>query len=380
MSDRKSFIDSPIAKWILAIATIVSMSWGLFQTFHVKNPKLQYEVLSQARLFNKTEDLSSFKLFMDTIDVLKGNQNISFYVIKIQNVGSQHLRRNDYDDGSFGFMVNDGTILQKVDFVESSAQNIEDSYKECQSSSTEKFISIPKITLDRKEWYTISFSIIHNDDSIPSFHPVGKIVGQKEITVIPYSQETNQTSFREKVLFGGLGVNVVRAIVFLLIWIVIIIIIAIIGSGISDGIDNRRRERVSKLIVQNADFPSFIRDDYLRNNLSNIRVANHYYELGDEQLNKKYKDAIRKITSIENVYSKEFDVYKSMYNDIDRLIESGYLLKDTKGALFIPRDGREAVSKIIEILKNNRVDYRLLNARMPSAFYGGDIRSNIHTA
>lgn len=380
MSEKASLIDRPLAKWILAIATILSTSWGLFQTFHVKNPKLQYEVLSQARLFNKTEDLSSFKLYVDTIDVLKGNQNISFYVIKIQNVGSQHLRRNDYDEGSFGLIVNDGNILQKVDFVESSAQYIEDSYKKCQSSSTEEFVGIPKITLDRKEWYTISFSIIHNDDSIPSFHPVGKIVGQKDISVIPYSQETNQTSFREKILLGGIGVNVVRAIVFLMFWIVFIMIIDIISSGISDGINNIKQERVSKLIVQNADFPSFIRDDYIRNNITNIRIANHYYELGDEQLNKKYQEAIRIITSIENVYLKEFDVYKSMHIDIERLIGSGYLVKDAKGTLIIPREGRETVSKIIEILKKNCIEYRLFNTRMTPEYYEYEIRRKHHLA
>ena len=82
MSEKVSFIDRPYSKWALAIVSILGFGWGLFQTFHTKAPKLKYEIVSQVSLFNKTNELSSVKLLVDTIDVLREDRNISLYVLK----------------------------------------------------------------------------------------------------------------------------------------------------------------------------------------------------------------------------------------------------------------------------------------------------------
>lgn len=367
MSDKKSFIDSPTAKWILAIATILSMSWGLFQTFHVKNPKLQYEIISQAKLFNKTEDISTVKMLVDTVDVLKGNQNISFYVVKIQNVGNQHLRWNDYDEGPFGIKVSNGKILQGVEFIEASADHIWERYHDFESHSTDYYIDVPKMTLDRKEWYTVSFSIIHNNDTLPSFIPVGKIVGQKQMVVIS-SQESGQLSFREMVINGSLWINVARAFFFLIIWIVVIMIVMIIVPGLSDAIRKKKAKRVLEQIIKDASISGYIRDDYLKNNDINISLAKHYYGLGNKQLNKSYINAIRYLSDFKNVETDDFDDYLTMYRDINHLIKIRYLMKNNKDELSIPRDAKDAVDKILDVLGKYDMDIRFLNSRYYSMY------------
>lgn len=92
MTEKQTIIDSPFAKWFLAGVAVLGFGWGVFQTFHVKTPKLRYEIVSQAKMFNKSDAPATVKLLVDTVDVLRGNQNISFYVIKVQNVGNQNLR------------------------------------------------------------------------------------------------------------------------------------------------------------------------------------------------------------------------------------------------------------------------------------------------
>lgn len=360
MTEKKSFIDSTPAKWILAIITILSLGWALFQSFHVNNPKLQYEVLSQAKLFNKTEDLSTVRLLVDTVDVLKGNQNISFYVIKVQNVGSQHLRWDDYDEGAFGLIIKDGRVLQDVDFVDASTQHIEDRFFESGISNTECFITIPKITLDRNEWYTISFSIIHSDDAIPSFAPVGKIVGQKQIIITSSSKETNQMSNREMILLGGMRVNIARAFIFLFIWLVVIVIVGNLVSGISDITNKRKKQKVLEQIIKDSSIPSFVRDDYLKHETMNIYIALNYYGLGNQRLNRAYHNALSFISSVDHIDVNKFNKCVSLNNEINRLVKEGFLLKDETGVITIPEDVMKAAEKIFTILGEENIYKRAL--------------------
>lgn len=359
MSDKKSIIESGLAKWILAIVALLSLGWAIFQTYHVKTPKLRYEIVSQAKMFNKSERLSTVQLLVDTVDVLKENQNISFFVIKIQNIGNQHLRWDDYDEGRFGLSVQNGQILQEVAFDSASVQHIEDRYNEQSLDFSEAFIEIPKISLDRNEWYMISFSVIHDDGVTPSFVPFGKIIGQDKIQVIA-SSDTEQLSYSEKLFFGSFWINLVRAIVFLLIWIIIIIIIGFIVIEISDFLDDRKRERVLKQITQDSEIPAFIRDDYLKNKDINISIAYHYFGMGDAQLNLTYTNALDYLSHATNVTTDDFDRYKTLYVDINGLIEKGYLTKDGNGIIMIPRIVKDSVFKILNLLKENKLDtYRI---------------------
>ena len=363
MSDKKSIIESGLAKWILAIVALLSLGWAIFQTYHVKTPKLRYEIVSQAKMFNKSERLSTVQLLVDTVDVLKENQNISFFVIKIQNIGNQHLRWDDYDEGRFGLSVQNGQILQEVAFDSASVQHIEDRYNEQSLDFSEAFIEIPKISLDRNEWYMISFSVIHDDGVTPSFVPFGKIIGQDKIQVIA-SSDTEQLSYSEKLFFGSFWINLVRAIVFLLIWIIIIIIIGFIVIEISDFLDDRKRERVLKQITQDSEIPAFIRDDYLKNKDINISIAYHYFGMGDAQLNLTYTNALDYLSHATNVTTDDFDRYKTLYVDINGLIEKGYLTKDGNGIIMIPRIVKDSVFRILNLLKENKLD----TYRIPFAF------------
>lgn len=355
MTEKQTIIDSPFAKWFLAGVAVLGFGWGVFQTFHVKTPKLRYEIVSQAKMFNKSDAPATVKLLVDTVDVLRGNQNISFYVIKVQNVGNQNLRWNDYDEGRFGFSVENGRVLQEVVLDETCAQHIEDRYRELSPTSSECFVEIPKITLDSKEWYSISFSVIHEEGVLPSFNPVGKIIGQKQIVVSAPSSESEAMTFTEIMFFGSFWANVVRAAVILLLWLFVALIIGIIVMAASDGVDNRKSRRALNQVVQDPSIPSFMRDDYIEVGDYYVSIADHYFGLGGEQLKKVYDNAVAYLSVLDNAASEEFDRYSTVFRDVNQLMGKGYLLKALNGDIAIPRDVKESVSKIMDILKRNRI-------------------------
>lgn len=355
MSDKKNLIDTALAKWLLAAVAVLSLGWGVFQTFHTKSPQIKYDIVSQARVFNKSESLSTVRMIVDTVDVLSDNRNVSYFVIKIQNSGNEHLRCADYDEGEFGLRINGGTVLQEVRFDKASSQYIEDKNKGRLLSYSEHFIEIPKIALDKDEWYLITFPVIHKDDEQPTFVPIGKVIGQKQIIVSEQSSDTEYLMFGKRLLFGGFWVNFIRAFLFLLIWIVILGLVVFVTSSISDFLDERKREIVLKQITQDSKIPGFIRDEYLAFQDYYVKIASHYYAMGNNAINKIYTKAVEYINPVK-ITKNDFDRYKTICRDINSLVEKGYLLKDPSGVITIPRDVKEAVDKIQNILQSNHMD------------------------
>jgi ABC-type glycerol-3-phosphate transport system permease component len=353
MKDNKSILDTPLAKWIMAIVTILSLGWAIFQTYRIRAPKLQYEIVSQVRLFNKTNDLPKVTLLVDTVDVLKDNQNVSFYVIKVQNVGNQHLRSNDYDEGKFGISIGDGEILRDVNLIEACTQHIANRYNELKPSYTEHYIEIPHIALDRKEWYSISFAVIHTDSISPSLLPVGKIIGQKNLEVRLYSEDVDNMTFSEKLFVGSIWVNVVRALIYLVISIVIIFFVAYAISTISENRENKKEGKIKNAIAQDHSISDFMRDDYMHNFETNISKAQHYYTLNDSRLNDIYQKVEKYILKVGDHNFEDFDMPIRTYQEINSLIKNGYIVKNDDGKLTIPTNARSSLDKILNLLQDN---------------------------
>lgn len=81
--------------------------------FYQKSCKLEYEILSNTSILNKTVELSSIKIIVDSVDVQQSNSNISIIELLVSNRGKNHLRRDDYDNSKFGLLIQNGTLLEK---------------------------------------------------------------------------------------------------------------------------------------------------------------------------------------------------------------------------------------------------------------------------
>lgn len=354
MSDKKSILDTRLAKWIQLFLAVIGVAWGFYGILYRRVPKLVYEIQSQTDIFNKSEELSSVHLVVDTVDVLKTNQNISVVNIKVQNIGNQSLRTVDYDDGLFGLVLQGGTILKEVTISESCNQHIIDRYKELTPTTSKDFMEIPKLALDEDEWYTISIAVLHNNNTKPVFEPVGKIIGQREISVVNASSE--KISFGKQLFYGGWLVNGIRLLISFVIVVIIVSLIAGFVVSISEGVDKRKKERVKHKIISDPEIASFVRDDYLLNEDFFIRIAEHYYSLGEKRTNNAFKRASLFISDLENLKSQNYDKYRSVYMDINRLIEKGYLIVDDHGQISTIRAIKESINKVIDILQKEKYE------------------------
>lgn len=320
-----------------------------------KKPEIQYEVISSAKVFNNTEDLFDVKVLVDTVDVLKRNQNISYFVIKVQNVGNNDLSWNGYDKGMFGLSIYDGEILQGIDIVDASDPHIIERYSEEYESYSKCFIPIPKISLDSDEWYKIAFGVLHNNDRSPSFIPQGKIIGQKQIKIVPLSDNDDEEYFLKKIFAGNALINIARALIYLIVWFIIFLILGFIVSKIVELVDNKKERRVLNDIAKSVSISSFVRDDYVKNKDLNIRIASHYYGLGCSALNELFVDAAAFLSDPRNITNPDYERNIESYKNIYYLLEKGYLYKDDNGNLIIPSDYKTSVDIVREVLTKNHM-------------------------
>lgn len=365
MSEKRDFFDKPLVKWFERIIAIISVIWGFYAEFHTRAPFLEYEIQSKAVLFNNTEELSSVQLMVDTIDVLKSNQNISIVTIKVSNNGNQSLRTSDYDDGFFGLTISDASILKDVSLSEACNQHIEERYRELSPLTSKYFVDIPKISMDKGDWYTITVALLHDNSTSPVIEPKGKIIGQKRIRLVNASSE--KPSFWNQLLYGRWYVHLVRWLLYLVISVIAIFIIGGVGISISESVGKRKREGKKQEIAANPDISSFIRDDYLKNEDTYIRIANHYYNLGESRINNVYAKSKSFISDINNINDDDYDNYRSIYLDISRLIERGYLIIDVQGQISTVRTVKESIQKVIDLLGED--EFKYYRRRFNADFY-----------
>lgn len=348
MAENKSFIDSPFAKWILAIFGIVGTVFGFFGYFHIANPKIVYEIQSKAVLFNRTEALSSVRLYVDSLDVLQSNQNISIYTFKVSNKGSSSLTSDHYDDGAFGIKVSNGDIIKEPTVGDASNDHIIERYHDLSPSSTLDFVEIPHIALDKGEWYSFSLAILHTYDSEPTFLPIGKIIGQKELYIAVSSEEL---PFWDSVFYGDWFVTSIRAVLYFLILLIVILVLVLVVNPIVEFEHKRKVEKTKTKIAMNSRIPGFVRDDFVSvdvNRRAIINIAWYYYSLGTERLNEYYCNAKQFVLDSNNLGDSEFIKMRQIYLDINRLVAEKYLSIDNNGIIMVPQTLEESVKTIIK--------------------------------
>ena len=362
MDENTSFIKSPFAQWFLAITTIVSLAWAIYEHFHIANPKIVYEIQSKAVLFNRTEALSSVRLYVDSLDVSQSNQNISIYTFKVSNKGRASLSNAHYDDGAFGIKVSNGDIIKEPTVGDASNNHIIERYHDISPSSTLDFVEIPHIALDKEDWYSFSLAILHAYDSEPAFQPIGKIIGQKEIEGIKnIAVSSEELTFWESVFYGGFFSSLARFVFFFMLFLVVFFVFLIIISLIAEVIKMGILKKKKSIIATNPTIPGFVRDDFIDDHRRRIlNVAWYYYSLGPDELNMSYDQAKKVVYDANQLGDKSFLLMRRIYLDIKRLIDEKYLSIDNS-IITVPNTLKESVATIIKV-------WRLKNFYSPQKF------------
>ena len=342
-------------KWLLGIIAVVGFGVTIYLGFIKKTaPNFEYDILSETDFFNNSESASYIKIFIDSIDVQENHLNISTYRIQVGNKGNANVSYYDYDTGSFGLKIINGTLLESPVLLESSTEYIRAKFANNDSIVKTSFINIPKLALDVDDYFIVKLVILHESKDSPEFVPEGKISGQKAIAVNPI--QAPQPNFWLTAFSGSILVQIMRLFAYLIAAIISLLLTAAIISYISDKVDKQKRKKFIKKLSKNGSISKSVKDEYINNGSDRIVDLYKVYQNSEADITKKYQQAKKYIVSknallkrksyIYDYNSRKFELYRQM-------LEDGYMSITNDEKITFNKEVKKSVEKLYELLKKH---------------------------
>ena len=344
-NDMDSFVDRPFYKilgWICTIASLLSAIY--FACLYKKTPHFEYEIISRTLILNRNVDVPSIRIMIDSVDIQRDSLNISIMEIKISNTGQEHLRRDDYDNSIFGLKIINGKLLEKPEISYYSSEHILRCCKEHGFGEDSMFIPMPIIPLDSKDYYQFKLVICHRLNDNLSFIPYGKIIGQKEISVL--ENRKHDEPFWRKVFDENPFIHLFRFIIYLIILITLIWSYFFISTQISEKKDKQKEKKINEKLRNNKQLDAEVVDDYINMPSYIFTKIIYLIKLEEDDLLKTYEDSFN---YIQNETNKKNDslwyMYSTRFDAFEKMLEKGYI-KMEEGRLMINQKKKDALLKI----------------------------------
>lgn len=333
--------------WIFgAISIILAIYFGAIKK---EEPKLEYDIVAKTDFFNHSENVSGLKVFIDdTINVQEKHFNITTYNIQIKNKGSKHIDKSDYVEGFFGLKIDNGTLLDVPFLLSSSGGYIENTFYVDTNVKGESKIEIPKLAIDKNDKYIIKVILLHDKDSVPRFHTIGKIIGQKEIDIKEGYIENNPKKISVSSILVG-------------------ILVAFIAFGINylfDTIIDKKmakwkgkqkeeeRQRKKEEIDNLPDIMPIVKDEYLTNGYYAVALLELLYIAKDEPtITNEYRRMARYLQNNRGNTGEDYTTVKKEYDRYQSYIEKGFLVLNEDFSLSFNKEAKESVKKLLEFLR-----------------------------
>ena len=334
------------AGWGIGLASLIIAIYGLIKK---NEPKLEYDIVSSTTFINNNETPAHLRIFIDSIDVQQNHLNITAYNIKVENKGSEHIRYDDYDRGDFGIRIEQGTLLEPPTILESSTEHISDLFPKNDSLHNETFLEIPHLSLDIDDYYIFHVVLLHSVDSIPCFHPEGKIIGQKDIVFQTLQAPT--PGFWSEVFHGEWYIQIIRFILDIIIFFLIVSICFSISSMLNNIYMKRGRRKFVKLMESRTkNITQLVKDDYIKYGESFIEEVHDIYKKKEIEITNQYNKSIKVKTIQEETPNGEYLLSKGQLKQIDNLIDKGYLILHMDGSISFKKEAKRSVQNLYSIL------------------------------
>lgn len=347
--------SSRIIGWLGLAVAIVGIGITIYyEGIKKEEPHLEYSIIAKTDFFNSTENATYLKVLIDdTINVQKNHLNITTYSIKVENKGSKHINDIDYVKGFFGLKVDNGILLDIPVIISSSDDYLEKSFFVDTNAKGKSVIELPKMTIDKKDNYVIKVVLIHNVDSIPQFHTVGKIIGQKEIEI----KETLESDDELK------ATAIYSILIGFFLAVLIFYLNMILEDMLSNRKDIRRREKQQKTLwkehedeikdLQNI-MPS-VKDEYIKNGYWAIALLELIFSNKEEsKTSEEYRKMNRYIRYKTHAPKEEYDKVKAEYDQYNHYIDEGFFLLNEDFTITYNKDAIDSVKKLYNFLDEKR--------------------------
>lgn len=347
--------SSRIIGWLgLAVAIFGVGITIYYEAIKKEEPQLVYTIIAKTDFFNSTENANYLKVLIDdSINVQDNHLNITTYSIKVENKGLKYINDIDYVKGFFGLTVDNGLLLDIPVLISSSGDYLEKSFVVDTNAKGKSVIELPKMTIDSKDSYVIKVVLLHDVDSTPRFHTVGKIIGQKGIEIkenIEADKELKSTAIYS-ILIGFL--LAVLLVYMVMIW----------EEMVSSKKDIKRREKQLKIdgmeredeIRELQNIMPSVKDEYIKNGYWAIALLELIFSNKEEsKTSEEYRKMNRYVRCNTHAPKEEYEKVEDEYNLYNHYIEEGYFLLNEDFTITYNLDAIDSVKNLYSFLNEKR--------------------------
>jgi hypothetical protein len=352
--------DNLFSRAFFSLAGLVAAGITIFLFFQEKNINLEYQILTSTNVFDLNADVSDLDVTYDSTSLKKSNENLKIATIKVINTGNEDILKSYFDQNApIGISIQNGRIIEKPELIEWSDEYLEQNFKvEYESSSS---VTFSNVILEQNEFVTLKFLILHKTEETPTWHSLGKIAGQKIISINSVQDSKTETPFFEKAFYGAIGIQLARLFGYFFGLILIVVLIAIIGATLSDFFEGKKRKKWINEFIKGEEYQYNRMDDAIferfeEDGISNFRRIS--YLTNDElKLNSRYNKALKELKeekeidpSLQDRMVIE-DNFRSDWSLVNELINDGLVLKEGK-KLLINNPMKQTLESFIEFLKS----------------------------
>lgn len=356
-NNLKSFFDRPFIKGVSFFVAIAGLCWIIYaEYFKEKAPRYEYEIISKVSLFDNVEDIAFLKVFVDSIDIKESGYNIHIFTIKISNQGSNVITPNSYDEGNFGLKINGGCVIESPQIIDASSAHIRERFGEKYARADSSFIFMPRLTLEKSDFYIVKFAVLHKRGDVPAFETKGKIIEQKLIEIFDRSHSDNPNNIT--IWKGSWWVQIVRGVTYTLAFIIILVVIAGILTSISNFFSKTRRRKFIKNNFPKNILDESVKSQYIENGESWIETISKYLTAKDNVLTEQYKKSKEYIDSNDNKTANNFEhkrFHTRRLDEFEHYRRGGFISIDDTGNISINKAKRNSVKQLYKILKDRGI-------------------------
>lgn len=350
----KSFLDKNFAKFILALIAVVGFAITIYTSFLKKDsPLLEYEILSKVSVFNQHDDVTSLRIFLDTLDVQQNESNITFYTVRVVNHGTMHINYNMYDASDFGIRMHNGKIVKEPVIVDVANDYIAKRIKENVCVKDSSFISLPLLSLDIDDYYIVRFGVYHKNSVNPEFICEGKISGQKSIEIINLLEK--KTPFLKQLVGGKWYIQLFRVLLYGIAFVVCLVAFLYIFAGLIPDIKNKRARKKFIELLSMQQIIQKVKQDYISGGYSYISSIYSIMSLSETKLNDDFLSSSEYIKNKANKNNEgDVRIHQDRVELYEKLVKDGYIINQDK-VLKADKDFKDSVIILYKQLQINKM-------------------------
>ena len=352
----KRFFQNYISQTFIAFFGIIGTIITIYAFLQEKKVELRYEILSNTNVLDFNADVNKLNVIYDSTNLRQTHENLRIYTIKIINIGEQTLTNNFYDKNDLiGIKILNAKIIEKPQIIETSNNYINRNAKII--NYTKNNFSFYPIIIEKGEFYTIKFLVLHKTNSSPKLISIGKIADQKNIEIVNSIDIKSKEPFIEKTFLGNFWVQLLRLISYFFAGALIFITVMLLSEWFDNVSSKIKRQKLLKEFKKKSDYTytkidEAIFERYLNNDFFQLREM-YYLLKNEEKLNEKYTNSIEGLKNKEYRRidrNKRIRYFSQEYHIINEMISDGIVFKEDE-KLSINQPMKDTLEKFIAFLK-----------------------------